>query len=367
MNKNHIWKWFILLPTLLIGCSDQRILEKTAFIQSLSYDLASNGKIKNAISFPIANTAIKANRVFFSTETISSKEARTIFARQTNLTLVSGQARVSLFGLSLAKTGIWKHMDTFMRDPTIAEKLKIIIVNGDAESLHKKSYPEFPQTSRYIDSLIQKEINNQSIPDTTLYSFTRDYYDDGVDPVAPIIKDTGKSIILDGIALFKDDIYVGKLNPDDLHTYAFLKGKLKNGEMSMDLSERTKDSTALMLVSLKSKRKITVKYEQNGNPNVVINANVKASVIEYIGDLRLSNNSDKKKLEQEISNIITERANQIIKFLQEKNSDSIGIGTYVRNSMTHKKWKELKWSELYPQINIQCKVNIKITDHGFRH
>ncbi|OMF32136.1 hypothetical protein BK133_14910 [Paenibacillus sp. FSL H8-0548] len=367
MNKNRLLKCLLILPILLIGCRDQRILEETGFIQSISYDLAEDGKIKNAISIPLANPVIKANRGFFSTVAESSKEARTIFARQTNLILVSGQARLTLFGLSLAKTGIWSYMDTFMRDPTIAEKLKIIIVNGDAESLHKKNYPEFPQTSKYIDRLIQKEVNNQTISDATLYSFTRDYYDDGVDPVAPIIKDTGKSIILDGIALFKDDIYVGKINPDDLMTYAFLHGKLDNGEMSMDLSEQTKDSKALMLSSLKSSRKISIKHEKNGNINVEVRAKVTASVIEYIGELKLSNDSDKKKLEQEISMITTQQANRIVKLLQEKNADSLGIGTHVRNSMTHKAWKSLGWPELYPQINVQCIVNIKITDHGFRY
>ncbi|MGO4699562.1 Ger(x)C family spore germination protein [Paenibacillus sp. 2TAB26] len=367
MINNRAWLW-ILATLVLTGCGDQRILENTGFIQSTSYDLLPDGKINYGISVPIANPEIKTSRDFISTEAKSSKEGRILLAKKTNLTLVSGQLRTTLFGLPLAKKGIWEFIYTLLRDPTISDQVKVVVVDGNAKNLLEKNYTSYPRTGKYIDRLIQKEAKGQTIPLTTLYSFVRDYYDDGIDPIAPLIKDAGESIVIDGIALFKDDKYVGKIKSEDSLIFSFLLDSFNHGEINIDLiEEESLDSKTIMLNSMNSTRKVYVKHENDGQTSVFINVDIKASILEYIGELMMSNDSERKKLELDISNILTQRAEGIIKFLQEKKTDSLGIGTYFRNSMTHYAWKDISWNDQYPVLNIQCKVNIKIKDYGFRH
>jgi spore germination protein len=351
---------------LLAGCGDQRILERTGFIQSASHDLLPDGKIRYALSLPIANPEIKAKSGYLETIADNTKEARIILARKTNLLLVSGQLRTALFGMPLAKKGIWEHMDTLTRDPTISEQVKIIVVNGDADSLLEKNFNEFPRTAQYIDRLIEKEAKGNTIPETTVYSFSRDYYDDGIDPIAPIIKDAGDSIIVDGIGLFRDGQYVDKIGSDESILFSFLLGSFKHGELNVDLSTVEPRSKAVMLSSLNSSRKISVDNGRNGPRNVVINVNVKASVLEYMGELNLGNDADKQKLEQAISDILTKRVEQIVKFLQEKKIDSIGIGKHVRNSMDYNAWKSLYWRDEFSNLNVRCNIKLKIKDYGFR-
>ncbi|WP_159882452.1 Ger(x)C family spore germination protein [Paenibacillus puerhi] len=368
MINNRAYLWIFVTFVLLAGCDDQRILEKTGFIHSTSFDLLPDGKINYAISVPIANPEIKTSREFLSTVAKSSKEGRINLAKQTNLTLVSGQLRTALFGLSLAKKGIWDYMDTLMRDPTISEQAKIIVVNGDAKSLLERNYRSYPRTGRYIDRLIQKEAKGHAIPLTTIYTFVRDYYDDGIDPIVPIIKNAGETLAIDGIALFKDDKYVGKIKSEDALIFSFIYHSFKHGELSIDLKEEElQDSKTVMLSSLNSSKKVDVKHEESGQTKVIIHANVTASILEYVGELKLSDDASRRKLEREISDIITQRAERIIKYLQDKKTDSLGIGTYVRNSMTYSGWKETSWHDKYPNLNVQVKLNVRIKEYGFRH
>ncbi|MBW7475609.1 Ger(x)C family spore germination C-terminal domain-containing protein [Paenibacillus oenotherae] len=365
MSRQHVSILLLTLLILLTGCGDQRILERTGFIQVTSYDLLKDGRIQFSISIPKADPEIKVSREFLTTVAQSGKEARIKLARQTNLLLVSGQLRTTLFGLSIARDGFWEQLDTLLRDPTTSEQIKIVVVNGVAHDMLKKNYKEYPRTGKYIDRLIEKEAKGHTIPVTTLYSFTRDYYDDGIEPVAPIVKDAGKSIEVDGIALFHDGTYAGKIKADDTLIFAFLRENFKHGEISLDLAKHTKESKTVMLSSLNSLRKMDISHKGE-HANVNIDISLKVSVVEYIGELSLGNKAHRHKLEQQISEILTHRATRLIQYLQEKKVDSIGVGIYVRNSMTYRAWKKLDWYEEFPHVNIQCKVKAKIKDYGFR-
>jgi len=363
MNRGCVAIGMLILLGLLAGCGDQRILERTGFIQTLSYDLASNRKIKVAISVPISNPDIKNSRQVMETVAKSSKEARINLSRQTDLYLVNGQLRTTLFGLPLAKNGLWSYLDSLIRDPNISEKVQFIIVNGDAGSLIHKNYKAFPLTGKYIDRLTKKEIRSNKIPETTIYSFVRDYRDDGIDPIAPMIKDNGDTITIDGIGIFHDDKYVGRIDSKNSIILSFLRGSLKHGEISLDLSQ---SGSTVMLSSLNSTRKVKISQEENEPIHIVINVEVMGSVLEYIGELKLSEDADRHKLEAELGSITSQQAKQITTYIQQKKADSLGIGTSVRNSMSYKAWKELNWTEKYPTIKIECNIAFKIKDYGFR-
>ncbi|WP_216828152.1 Ger(x)C family spore germination C-terminal domain-containing protein [Alkalihalobacterium elongatum] len=55
----------------------------------------------------------------------------------------------------------------------------------------------------------------------------------------------------------------------------------------------------------------------------------------------------------------------IIKTMQQLNADSIGIGRYVRNSISYKEWRQIDWREVYPNIHVTCNVEAEIRDFGY--
>lgn len=356
----------LMLAIMLVGCGDKRILEELGFTQTTSYDLLPGGKLDITLSIPLADPEAKARRIVLRAATASSKESRIKLAMQTHLQLVSGQLRNSIFGLSLAKAGLWNHIDTLIRDPSISPQVKVTVVNGNAGELLRKNYKQQPRTGKYLDRLLQKEANAQTVPRITLYQFARDYYDDGIDPVAPVIKDIGDHIAIDGIGLFRDDRYMTKIDPEDALIFAFLRGRFKQGELSVDLTrEARSDKQIAMLSGLMSARRVKVNRGRDGQTTVTFSIRIQGSILEYIGPYKLSNDSEKRKLENQIEAYIAGKSEEMVALMQKNRVDSLGIGMHVRNSMSYKEWNSKKWNdELYPDIRVQFKISVKIKDYG---
>ncbi|WP_139999873.1 Ger(x)C family spore germination protein [Paenibacillus paridis] len=373
MNKWTRNLLYMLLIVVITGCQDQHILERQGFTQTMSYDLAPEEQVEVTLSVPKADPKSITDREVLTTVASGSKEARIKLSRQSDLQLVSGQLRNVLFGLSLAKQGLAEFTDTLVRDPAIGPHLKLIIVNGHAGQILQKNFSQHPRTGKYIDKLMEKEENDNSVPRTTLLSFVRDYYDDGIDPVAPMIKSLGSSLTTDGIALFKDDKFIAKINSEDALIFAFLRGSLRQGEISLKLekeaghadnNESRLRQEIVMLSSIISSRKVKVSNCQNNHCQIDIHLNIEGSVLEYIGNLKLSIPTDRKQLERRMSTDITSKAEKLINYIQKRSVDSLGLGQYVRNSMSFAAWNSLDWKTEYPQIKVNCKVEVIVKNYG---
>ena len=358
---------------LLTGCADQRILEELGFTHTVSYDVADkdsyedNRMLRIGLSIPIASDEVKEKREILVTNANSSKEARTKLSTETDRILVSGQLRNTLFGDELARKGIWDLIDTLVRDPAVGQNTKIIVVSGEAYEILKKDYKQHPRTGEYIDRLIDKEVNSQAIPDVTIYHFTRDYFDDGIDPVAPLLKENGEHLIVDGIALFNSDKYVTSIESSKAMLFSILTKNFKEGQISVNLTgnDEEKDKEMVMFSSVISKRKIhAVKSNDESQFKVNIKITIHGSVLEYIGEKKLGDDVARQELENEMSKYIKMETEKMITYMQEHNVDSIGIGKYVRNSLTFEEWQELDWDEVYPKVEVAVDAELKIKDYG---
>lgn len=368
MNKKWIWFGILLMFMNIIGCSaDRRILEKTGFVSSLSMDAENDNQIRLALSLPSTDPQRDVASIFLTTVANGSKDGRAKLSKETNLILANGQLRSALFGIPLAKKGIWELMDAFFRDPTVTNRLKIVMVEDDAGALLGKNYKEHPRTSVYIDRLLIKESRRYSIPDTTLYSFSRDYYDDGIDPVAPVIKINGENVAVDGIGLFKGDQYVAKISSQDSLVFSMLYGDVRGGDLSINLSQEEDQRDGIMLTAITSTRDIQVIHDQNQKIRINLDVVAQGSVLEYIGELRPSDEAQERELEQTVSKYLTEKAENVIKLIQDKQSDNLGLGSYVRNSMAFADWKEMDWHEKLSEVEVNCSFHLTFKDYGFRY
>ncbi|REE78920.1 spore germination protein [Paenibacillus taihuensis] len=354
----------MLLLLFMPGCGDQRILEKLGFVQASSYDLGENGQLEVTITMPKADQNAGQRRDVLSLMARTGKEARVKLTRESNLQLVSGQLRNSLFGMSLARKGLLKHLDTFQRDPSISPRVKLSVVRGNAKSMLERNYPNQPIISRYIEGLLQKESMGQNIPVSTLYTFIRDYYDDGIDPVMPVLRNKSDNIIIDGIALFRGDKYIAEIPADDGMVFSFLRGSFKLGELSIHLSEGEPGGDTVMITSIVSKRKVRVSRSAEGAPEITIQVRLKGTVIEYTGGLSLDRPAEKHTLEKQIDKELVKEANEMIAFMQKHKTDAIGIGIAVRNHMSYGAWKQMKWPEMYPTVKVKCNFHFEIMNAG---
>src|SRR5690606_31122655 len=111
---------FAALMLSLTGCGDQRILEDLGFIHTYGFDVVEQDQDENepielyriTANIPKANREGREKQETLSTMAITVKEARIKMSAKTELSLVSGQLRNTLFGTEFAKKGIWRHIDT---------------------------------------------------------------------------------------------------------------------------------------------------------------------------------------------------------------------------------------------------------------
>lgn len=349
-----------LVIMMMAGCGDERILERLGFIESQSFDLLPNGKLRITCSIPIADPQSEQNRKVIAIDAESSKDAKLEFNKKTSLTLVSGQLRNLLISKSVAEQGLWDKFDTFGRDPAISPQVNISIVNGNAGHLLEKDYKQHPPTDKYVNRLLGKEARAHTIPKMTLYEFSRDLLDDGIDSIAPIIKEEEDNITLDGIGLFMESKYVTKIDTEEAIILGFLRGNLQRSAIDVEL----KKGQQVMFNSLTSKRKVKVEHADTERAKVAIHVHLKGSILEYTGPLKLDNPSNRREIAKTVSEHLTERANKMVKFMQKHQVDSLGIGQYVRNSLSHNEWQSMNWRDVYSKADIECYVHIKIRNIG---
>ncbi|MBW7456571.1 Ger(x)C family spore germination protein [Paenibacillus sepulcri] len=361
----------LTLCFFLTGCRDEKIIEQMGFARTLAYDTAnpdgSGNLLRITISIPQAQP--HHTRILLSTTARSSKEARLIFTRENNRQVVSGQLRTALFGEKLSSIGLWHHVDSLVRDPSIGNTVSVVVVEGDANDLLESEFSQYPSTGEYIETLIRSGSRANEIPSSNLYTFTRDFMDKGIDPVAPILKASKESIKLDGLALFREDRYVGKVEPRDSLLIASMMGRVHSGELAIPVpSENGEESDIVIMSFMSSKRKITISHKQpiksGSDLNVVVHMKLRGSLLEYTGTMKLQEAEIQKKMEAMMSAYLEKEGTRIIKMMQQLSADSLGIGQYARNEMSYAQWERTDWHAFFSRANIKVVADVKIKDLG---
>ncbi|MBA2942057.1 Ger(x)C family spore germination protein [Paenibacillus sp. CGMCC 1.16610] len=367
-------KWLIVIMLIsLTGCAQQQRIEKLGMSDIVAFDPAyeENGKPSNtqlsiAISVPKTGKMNNTQLDILQTKADSPKEARSNFNRQIDKVIVSGQLRSMIFGKELAKQGIWRALDSYRRDYSVGEQLNIVVVNGSAVDMLTHSHTQIQSVGNYIDQLLTQQSDIHEVPNTTLYSFARDYFDDGIDPIAPMIMLKNDHVEIEGVALFKKDRYIGKLNQDKAAMFAILHQNLKDAEFDikfMDQSSGQKEGA--MINSIISKRKVSVlKHDAGSSPQIVIHIQLSGIILEYTGTATFKEAAEQTALNQSLSVAIREQLQAIVDQVQRTGGDNLGFGTYVRNSMSYEEWEKFDWNARYPSAEIRVEVDASIRDFG---
>lgn len=376
MSKRH-WKRLLLLTltaSVLSGCtqesaSRQRVLEKLGVISGIGYDTVEDGKMLGSALLPNFIQTGQEQVDVLTTIGHTSKEIHFNLASLTERKLVSGQIRVVLYGNELAEQGILPLSDTLFRDSEIGSQIHLAIVQGRAVEYFLKRYPDKPSTDLYLYQLLRKQMEHNVIPKSNLHTFLHDVYDSGKDAILPYLRLGKEDVILDGLAVFKDDKMVGRLNAQESRLLAYMTGTLSIGELETELPELTSHSerARVLMMYLKLQHKIDV--SQAGNrPKFQIHLQVKGAVSEYTGSQDLEKPDTITRLEKQLEAKLQKDANAVLHKLQkELHSDPMGFGEMYRAHGYVEELKKTEWRKLYQQADIGVDVKIRIMQTGMIH
>ncbi|KMJ57508.1 hypothetical protein AB685_16000 [Bacillus sp. LL01] len=356
----------VMMLTFLSGCLNQKILDDVQLATATGFELGEDGKKLEATAVvPVYKPDLTVENRTYTSSSELSKVMRDKLNRQSHKPFVSGKIEVALFSKELAEKGIFEVLDTFRRDPSTGAKMHLAVIEGDMKKHLKIQYGE-TDNGMYLSDLIEHNIESGILPKTNLHLFTKDYREEGKDPILPYLKLKEETVDIIGIALFKEDKFIDHIKGEDSYIFMFLNEKFTSdatltvqleGEDEATDAEEEEDFASVF--HIKSNRSFEVKNIKT-NPTVTLTVKTEAIIQEYSGDDLTKEKI--KEIEKKVEEDIIKKGEVMISRFQEMNIDPLGIGMQFKHRT--RDWNKEKWNETYPTIPVHIEAKIEIVEAG---
>ncbi|MFC0523354.1 Ger(x)C family spore germination protein [Pontibacillus salicampi] len=367
---------FCCLVLLLTACVEKKYIERLGIITVVGYDLMENGWVEGThVLFQFDPNATNISQIITS----QAKTAKGLMhdaSLKTSKELVSGQLRLIMYGSDMAEKGMIRLMDTMDRDADIADMLYIAISETTAnEVLTANNFEDAPNIGTYLHQLLEKNIKDEKIPDTTLHEFLYNYFDHGSDPIIPLINVENSKATIRNLAILQNDKMVGKISAKEGFYIKLINSKYKSGHLELVIPKspflKVKSETEefeelkgiyLDMDQIRSKANIEMK-----DPKALefdVNIELQARLLEISEDLKLDDKNTVKELEKAIETNITLQLEQLLGKLIEMKSDPIGFGLEYQKYAGVDALEGDKWREIYPDIKVNFNINTKLLRTG---
>jgi len=356
-------RWFAWLGALLLlgGCVSSRPIDEVQIIQQMGYDFG-DGRYTGIAVYPTFKQGpmTKPNILTTSSPTVYDLIPR--LSSKSALPIEEGQLRLILFGRRFAERGIEQITHSLARNNKVGSHLLLGVAKGSAKELLEITAKTTLSDTLYLPNLVEQNERSMNLPKTNLHLFLYRYFSPGSDPFLPYFEKKGGFVKLEGVALFRDDRYVGHVSLRDSFLMKILLGETKNGVYQLKVGERGKQGEdRVMLQNLWAKP--TYEWKQDGTRHVLnVSVHIHASVKDYPSWLDEPGANlfveVKKKMEEELER----NMRRLFRHFQEKRIDPLGIGDFVR-SVT-RQWDRESFYREYPDLDIRPRVTVDIIHTG---
>ncbi|AFQ08777.1 TPA: Ger(x)C family spore germination protein [Bacillus pacificus] len=351
----HLIMIFFFLQT---GCTQTYIVDTQRIIHVAGFDITKNKRFQGTILFPEYTHGVKSKP---ETQSTSARSLETIASRlnaKSPHNVVVGQMRVVLFGKTLGERGMGEIITNLQRDPNIGRDVQLAIVDGSAEELLNRGKQN---GSLSIVDLLEQNIRNENIPQTSLNVFLYNYYSSVCDAYVPYIKtDANHSVVVKGLAFLKDDKVV--MYTDKRHSVLtkLLLNPTKNGRYEAAI-KKNKHKGMVVIQDLAGKSKYDI--DQTGDiPKVKINLKLDGLIKNSPTWIDLRKKRNINYIKKQIERNVEKDCEGLIKQFQEKEIDPLGIRDEIRSHT--RKWNIKQIRNMYQNIDIDVNLDINIVQSG---
>ncbi|MRG85697.1 Ger(x)C family spore germination protein [Salinibacillus xinjiangensis] len=343
---------------LLSGCSaSNEIVDELALISAIGFDLTDDNKLQGTITVPnFQSDKTVTTEVFTETGTLI-QEIEAKLNSEANQPLAIGKLEVILYNEKVAKQGIRKMKDVFVRDPSVGSRARMAVVEGNTKDVLTREYWTHG-AGLYLAEMFDQNFINGRMPQSNIHLFTFALYSKGMDPFLPLVS-VGKMVKINQIALFKEDKYVGKLPEDKTFTFHAMKDNFQDATYMIKKEQGEVSAAVNNIMSTR-----TVDFGENiKDPKITINIRLEGILREF----KTEEEVDKQKvnkIEKQMEDQMEQEAKEIIQTLQELNVDPLGLGNKYRG--LNRNFDEKKWDEMYKDLDITANVNVIIREFGIR-
>ena len=389
----------ILLCTVtLSGCYDNSEIENLAYVIAIGIDEADSNSFsltfQTAIPKSIAGVGgggggESTDISSFKTDNFLSglKKASEYLSREINLS----HTKIIVVSEKIAKEGITAFLKGLQQNMQIRPNVNIIVASEGAKKYIESIQPKLSANpSKYFELLFKSYETDFLVPTTELEDYLYRVKSIGAQPVAIYTgidkaineskkpgdeeaskKEGGeskkpdegekKNMTIKGLAVFKMDKMVGKLDPDEATLFALLTGS--NNNVNIEVVDPL-DKRFKVLGNVRKGKPLSTKVTvKDGKP--VIDINLKLNI--DIQAVQSDNNYDESAKAEKLKKTYEEYLNKgldklLLKVTNDFKSDIFGFGELAkRNFSTISEWNQTKWPDIFPQSKYNVKTDIEIT------
>jgi len=375
----------IITMIFLEGCWSRKEIEDLAIVSAAGFDkIEVMGQEKYRLSFLVVRPrqlgggqqgggAVEYNPDWLISEIGDSwfDAGRNVSQRSPRV-IVMYHNEVTFIGQETAKKGINDIVDYMQRHKDVRLRSMVIVAKQSAQSI-MQTLPEVEQIlSNEVTELLSKGNNRVSKSYAVdLKEFSETLITPGQDAVAPAIKaiipvesaggqrgakETQQTVILDGLAVFKQDRLAGYLTPSETKGFLFMMGKAQGGIVPVEFQGPEKGRVSLSMSRSSSEYKPTIR---NGRLIMEINIKTEADVVEVDGGVPVGDPAVIKELSRAYSESVRILAQASLdKARKELKADIFGMGIHVHKKYP-KYWHEIEqvWYDIYAELPVTIKVD----------
>lgn len=372
----HKKLWVVLLMFAcfnLAGCWDSKDVESLAFPIAAAYDVHQDdpGGMNQLNQGPLEQPEVDVTVIFPNLKatardpvTVETIPAPTVgYAREkrsytSSELYVTGFNKVILTGEDLARQGLNKPFESLYRFPEVSTNMLLAVVEGRGEDILKEPNENTDNMATYLYALL-REPKAHSIPATTLHEFDMSQAA-GRNPVVPVIKAGGvNQVVLTGIAIFKKDRLVTKLNLYQTRYLAFLRGISTQVYIPFVLEDENAQGAALF----DNERKVTVE-RQGDRFTFKVQVILKGVITEHPSEQPVDT-ARVKMIEDYIAGQVESNCRDMIKTMQnEWKVDCIDINKYALSKWRRELKDRVDDEQFIQNAEIQIETKVKIYSSG---
>ncbi|NLG86642.1 MAG: Ger(x)C family spore germination protein [Firmicutes bacterium] len=270
-----------------------------------------------------------------------------------------GHLQTLVLGEEMARRGVSRVTDVFLRTAETRRKAWVTVADGKADKILEAAPKTEKLPSLYIRRALETENYLNMIPLIRVAEFITCLTSPGEQAVAPIVKADQESISVVGLALFEEDKMVGKLDYNEMH-YFFLTAQA-SGFMPKRFETANGDGFVYEITDAKRR----IKPHRNGNQiSFTVSLQLEGNIIESESQRSLKDPEFLREAEQAVSTALEKDCRAVLRKVQKEfKVDSYCFGAIVR-ARYPQLWKEINWTEEFPNVPIKITVDARIRRLG---
>lgn len=353
MEKKRNWGVLFLIVSLLItttGCGYKDI-DKRYFVLNIGVDKGKD-KEKYTIFIKIANPSeqgkIQSNdSEVLSIQSNSLSEGLELLKTRLDKGVDLGHMKVLLVSPYIAKHDMANVTNWIIQHRDIQRIAYVAIAKPNCQTiLNVNPKTEKLPSGSLILTFGDTGTTSPFVNTEFLFDFYRDLNEKGKTAVLPIIEVVDNRIQVQRVGVFKSTNLVGELTPKET--------ELLNAFIDQGNSYNMKYVIDNTVASLKSVRPKLHLHATGPSPYLEVDVKARGTVNTGLNN---SSYSDIEKREERINQGLKKDIASLIKDLQKKNVDPIGLGLLYRSRHFYHAADSQAWKVLYPNLKVKVNVN----------